>query len=89
MRELKDQIKELHGKANQAPLDIKDVPNDEVISLLHKEGCEFTLERSREDDYRDDQKETYKKRAIKYSTTDISREHVEYNVVSNEEEAET
>ncbi|OAP03957.1 hypothetical protein AXX17_AT3G35270 [Arabidopsis thaliana] len=29
VKELKDQVKELHGKANQAPLDIKEVPNDE------------------------------------------------------------
>jgi len=86
VRELKNQIKELHGKAYEAPLDIKDVPNDEVIALVSKEGCEFTFERSREDDYRDDQKETYKKRDIEYSTTNLSREHVEYIAVSIEEE---
>ncbi|KAG7619704.1 Retrotransposon gag domain [Arabidopsis suecica] len=80
VRELKNQIKELHGKAYKAPLDIKDVPNDEVIALVSKEECEFTFERFREDDYRDDQKETYKKRDIEYSTTDLSREHVEYIV---------
>ena len=88
VRELKNQIKELHGKAYEAPLDIKDVPNDEVIALVSKEGCEFTFERSREDDCRDDQKETYKKRDIEYSTTDLSREHVEYIAVSIEEEKE-
>ncbi|OAP19254.1 hypothetical protein AXX17_AT1G38480 [Arabidopsis thaliana] len=88
VRELKNQIKELHGKAYEAPLDIKDVPNDEVIALVSKEGYEFTFERSREDDYRDDQKEIYKKRDIEYSTTDLSREHVEYIAVSIEEEEE-
>ncbi|KAG7547996.1 Retrotransposon gag domain [Arabidopsis suecica] len=42
VRELKDQIKKLHGKANQVPLQIKDVPNDEASTLVHsgtKELC--------------------------------------------------
>ncbi|KAG7572494.1 Integrase catalytic core [Arabidopsis suecica] len=33
VRELKDQIKKLHGIANQVPLQIKDVPNDEASTL--------------------------------------------------------
>jgi len=47
-----------------------------------------TVRTQGEDDYRDDQKETYKKRDIEYSTTDLSREHVEYIAVSIEEEEE-
>ncbi|KAG7648633.1 Aspartic peptidase domain superfamily [Arabidopsis thaliana x Arabidopsis arenosa] len=83
IRELKDQIKELHGKANHAPLDIKDIPNDEVIPMVRKEGCEFTLEQSRKDDYPDDEKGAYQERAIEYSITDLSREYAEFDVEMN------
>ena len=89
MKELKDQVKDLYGKANQAPLDIKDVPNDEVIPMVSKEGCEFTLEQSREDDYPDDEKGAYQERGIEYSITDLSREHAEFDVVSTQEGEET
>jgi len=89
VRELKDQIKELHGKANQAPLDIKDIPNDEVIPMVKKEGCEFTLEQSRKDDYPDDEKGAYQEKAIEYSIIDLSREHAEFDVVSTKEGEET
>jgi hypothetical protein len=89
VKELKDQVKELHGKANKAPLDIKDFPNDEVIPMVRKEGCEFTLELSRKDDYPDDEKGAYQERAIEYSITDLSREHAEFDVVSTKEAEET
>ncbi|KAG7556885.1 Retrotransposon gag domain [Arabidopsis suecica] len=71
VRELKDLIKDLHGKANQVPLQIKDVPND----LVSKKGSEFTLAWSVEEDHPVDQQEAYyEKRAIEYSTADLSRE---------------
>ncbi|KAG7528026.1 hypothetical protein ISN45_Un191g000010, partial [Arabidopsis thaliana x Arabidopsis arenosa] len=38
VRELKDQIKKLHGIANQVPLQIKDVPNDEASTLVRAKG---------------------------------------------------
>ncbi|KAG7556954.1 Retrotransposon gag domain [Arabidopsis suecica] len=59
VRNLKDQIKELHGKTNQGPLNIKDVPTDQAIALVNEEKNEFTLEWSIEEDYPDDQKEAY------------------------------
>ena len=51
VKELKDQIKELNGKANQVPLNIKDVPGDGATILVSKEGCEFTSEWYRGEDY--------------------------------------
>ncbi|KAG7572474.1 Zinc finger CCHC-type superfamily [Arabidopsis suecica] len=44
VRELKDQIKKLHGIANQVPLPIKDVPNDEASTLVSAKGSEITSE---------------------------------------------
>ncbi|KAG7572502.1 Integrase catalytic core [Arabidopsis suecica] len=76
VRELKDLIKELHGKANQVPLQTKDVPNDEASTLVSKKGSEFTSEWSIKEDYPVDQQEAYyEKRAIEYSTADLSSEH--------------
>ncbi|KAG7543334.1 Retrotransposon gag domain [Arabidopsis thaliana x Arabidopsis arenosa] len=73
VRELKDLIKDLHGKANQVPLQIKDVPNDEASTLVSAKGSEITSEWSI--DYPVDQQEAYyEKRAIEYSTADLSRE---------------
>ncbi|KAG7533199.1 Ribonuclease H-like superfamily [Arabidopsis thaliana x Arabidopsis arenosa] len=75
VRELKDQIKKLHGIANQVPLPIKDVPNDEASTLVSAKGSEFTSEWSIAEDYPVDQQEAYyEKRAIEYSTADLSRE---------------
>ncbi|KAG7543330.1 Retrotransposon gag domain [Arabidopsis thaliana x Arabidopsis arenosa] len=75
VRELKDQIKKLHGIANQVPLQIKDIPNDEASTLVSAKGSEFTSEWSIEEDYPVDQQEAYyEKRAIEYSTADLSRE---------------
>ncbi|KAG7536939.1 hypothetical protein ISN44_As13g008660 [Arabidopsis suecica] len=63
VRELKDQIKKLHGIANQVPLPIKDVPNDEASTLVSAKGSEITSEWSI--DYPVDQQEAYyEKRAI-------------------------
>ncbi|KAG7564210.1 Retrotransposon gag domain [Arabidopsis suecica] len=74
VRELKDQIKKLHGIANQVPLQIKDVPNDEASTLVSAKGSGITSEWSI--DYPVDQQEAYyEKRAIEYSTSDLSREH--------------
>jgi len=56
VKELKDQIKELNGKANQVPLNIKDAPDDGATILVNKERCEFTLECSRGEDYLDKKK---------------------------------
>jgi len=53
VKELKDQIKELNGKANQVPLNIKNAPDDGATILVSKEGCEFTSEWSRGEDYLD------------------------------------
>ncbi|KAG7585645.1 hypothetical protein ISN45_Aa02g009890 [Arabidopsis thaliana x Arabidopsis arenosa] len=76
VRELKDQIKKLHGIANQVPLQIKDIPNDEASTLVSAKGSEFTSEWSIAEDYPVDQQEAYyEKRAIEYSTADLSREH--------------
>ncbi|KAG7572497.1 hypothetical protein ISN44_As09g008580 [Arabidopsis suecica] len=73
VRELKDQIKKLHGIANEVPLPIKDVPNDEASTLVSAKGSEITSEWSI--DYPVDQQEAYyEKRAIEYSTADLSRE---------------
>ncbi|KAG7572499.1 Retrotransposon gag domain [Arabidopsis suecica] len=73
VRELKDQIKKLHGIANQVPLQIKDVPNDEASTLVSAKGSGITSEWSI--DYPVDQQEAYyEKRAIEYSTADLSRE---------------
>ncbi|KAG7533277.1 Retrotransposon gag domain [Arabidopsis thaliana x Arabidopsis arenosa] len=75
VRELKDQIKKLHGIANQVPLPIKDVPTDEASTLVSKKGSEFTSAWSVEEDHPVDQQEAYyEKRAIEYSTADLSRE---------------
>jgi len=38
VKELKDQIKELNGKANQVPLNIKDTPDDGATILVSKKG---------------------------------------------------
>ncbi|KAG7556870.1 Retrotransposon gag domain [Arabidopsis suecica] len=74
VRELKDQIKKLHGIANQVPLPIKDVPTDEASTLVSKKGSEFTSAWSVEEDHPVDQQEAYyEKRAIEYSTADLSR----------------
>ncbi|KAG7543344.1 hypothetical protein ISN45_Aa07g032620 [Arabidopsis thaliana x Arabidopsis arenosa] len=73
VRELKDQINKLHGIANQVPLQIKDVPNDEASTLVSAKGSGITSEWSI--DYPVDQQEAYyEKRAIEYSTADLSRE---------------
>ncbi|KAG7578975.1 Retrotransposon gag domain [Arabidopsis thaliana x Arabidopsis arenosa] len=75
VRELKDLIKDLHGKANQVPLQIKDVLND----LVSAKGSEITSEWSIEEDYQVAQQEAYyEKRVIEYSTSDLSREHAKY-----------
>ncbi|KAG7556904.1 hypothetical protein ISN44_As11g029070 [Arabidopsis suecica] len=75
VRELKDQIKKLHGIANKVPLQIKDVPTDEASTLVSKKGSEFTSAWSREEDYPVAQQEAYyEKRVIEYSTADLSRE---------------
>ncbi|KAG7585657.1 Ribonuclease H-like superfamily [Arabidopsis thaliana x Arabidopsis arenosa] len=79
VRELKDQIKKLHGIANQVPLQIKDIPNDEASTLVSAKGSEFTSEWSIAEDYPVDQQEAYyEKKAIEYSTADLSREHAKY-----------
>ncbi|KAG7556899.1 Retrotransposon gag domain [Arabidopsis suecica] len=78
VRELKDQIKKLHGIANQVPLQIKDVPNDEASTLVSAKGSGITSEWSI--DYPVDQQEAYyEKRAIEYSTSDLSREHAKFD----------
>ncbi|KAG7648639.1 Retrotransposon gag domain [Arabidopsis thaliana x Arabidopsis arenosa] len=77
VKEPKDQVKELHGKANQAPLDIKDVPNDEVSPMVRKEGCEFTSKQSRKDDYPDDEKGAYQERGQHLSASSPSHEPME------------
>ncbi|KAG7559357.1 Retrotransposon gag domain [Arabidopsis thaliana x Arabidopsis arenosa] len=90
VKELKDQIKELHGKANQVPLNIKDVQNDGATTLVSKEGCEFTLKWSREEDHPPDQKEGFfKDMATEYPIADLSEEHAEFDDASTEEEEET
>ncbi|KAG7585617.1 Retrotransposon gag domain [Arabidopsis thaliana x Arabidopsis arenosa] len=90
VRNLKDQIKEFHGKANQGQLNIKDVPTDEAIALVSKEKNEFTLEWFIEEDYPDDQKEAYfEETAIEYSVADFSREHAEFDEPNTEEEEDT
>ncbi|KAG7594090.1 Retrotransposon gag domain [Arabidopsis thaliana x Arabidopsis arenosa] len=80
VRELKDQIKKLHGIANQVPLQIKDIPNDEASTLVSAKGSEFTSVWSIAEDYPVDQQEAYyEKRAIEYSTADLSREHAKFD----------
>ncbi|KAG7578971.1 Retrotransposon gag domain [Arabidopsis thaliana x Arabidopsis arenosa] len=82
VRELKDQIKKLHGIANQVPLPIKDVPTDEASTLVSKKGSEFTSAWSIEEDYPVAQQEAYyEKKAIEYSTADLSREHAKFSRV--------
>ncbi|KAG7536911.1 Retrotransposon gag domain [Arabidopsis suecica] len=85
MRELKDQIKELHGKANQVPLNVKDVPNDEAFALASKEISECTLEWFIEKDYPADQKE----RAIEYPIAELTRKNIEFDDPSTKKEDET
>jgi len=51
VKELKDQIKELNRKLNQVPLNIKDAPDNGATILVSKEGCEFTSEWYRGEDY--------------------------------------
>ncbi|KAG7559401.1 Integrase catalytic core [Arabidopsis thaliana x Arabidopsis arenosa] len=75
VRELKDQIKKLHGIANQVPLQIKDVPNDEASTLVSAKGSEITSEWSIEDYPVARQEAYYEKRTIEYSTANLSREH--------------
>ena len=53
VKKLKDQNKELNGKANQVPLNIKDALDDGATILVSKEGCEFTSEWCRGEDYLD------------------------------------
>ncbi|KAG7564187.1 Retrotransposon gag domain [Arabidopsis suecica] len=90
VRNLKDQINVLHGKANQGPLNIKDVPNAEAIALVGEEKNELTLEWSIEEHYPTDQKEAYfEETAIEYSVADLSKEHAEFDDPSTEEEEET
>ncbi|KAG7588725.1 hypothetical protein ISN44_As07g010420 [Arabidopsis suecica] len=82
VRELKDQIKKLHGKANQVPLQIKDVPNDEASTLVSKKTIE--------EDYPVDQQEAYyEKRAIEYSTADLSSKHAKFDDSSTRMTEET
>ncbi|KAG7556943.1 Retrotransposon gag domain [Arabidopsis suecica] len=86
VRELKDQIKKLHGIANQVPLPIKDVPTDEASTLVSKKGSEFTSAWSIEEDYPVAQQEAYyEKKAIEYSTVDLSREHAKFSRVGVKE----
>ncbi|KAG7556876.1 Integrase catalytic core [Arabidopsis suecica] len=90
VRELKDQIKKLHGIANQVPLPIKDVPTDEASTLVSKKGSEFTSAWSREEDYPVAQQEAYyEKRVIEYSTADLSREPAKPDDSSNRMTEET
>ncbi|KAG7583655.1 Retrotransposon gag domain [Arabidopsis suecica] len=80
VRELKDQIKKLHGIANQVPLQIKDVPNDEASTLVSAKGSEITSEWSIEEDYPVARQEAYyEKRTIEYSTANLSREHAKFD----------
>ncbi|KAG7543331.1 Retrotransposon gag domain [Arabidopsis thaliana x Arabidopsis arenosa] len=86
VRELKDQIKKLHGIANQVPLPIKDVPTDEASTRVSKKGSEFTSAWSIEEDYPVAQQEAYyEKKAIEYSTADLSREHAKFSRVGVKE----
>ncbi|KAG7536927.1 Zinc finger CCHC-type [Arabidopsis suecica] len=88
VRELKDQIKKLHGIANQVPLQIKDVPNDEASTLVSAKGSGITSEWSI--DYPVDQQEAhYEKKAIEYSTADLSREPAKPDDSSNRMTEET
>ncbi|KAG7547992.1 Zinc finger CCHC-type [Arabidopsis suecica] len=64
VRELKDQIKKLHGIANQLPLPIKDVPTDEASTLVSKKGSEFTSAWSIEEDYPVAQQEAYYEKRV-------------------------
>ncbi|KAG7552295.1 Retrotransposon gag domain [Arabidopsis thaliana x Arabidopsis arenosa] len=90
VRELKDQIKKLHGIANQVPLPIKDVPTDEASTLVSKKGSEFTSAWSIEEDYPVAQQEAYyEKRVIEYSTADLSREPAKPDDSSNRMTEET
>ncbi|KAG7572203.1 Retrotransposon gag domain [Arabidopsis suecica] len=79
VRELKDQIKKLHGIANQVPLQIKDIPNDEASTLVSAKGSEFTSEWSIAEDYPVAQQEAYyEKRAIEFSRVgvkEMKKEH--------------
>ncbi|KAG7567982.1 Retrotransposon gag domain [Arabidopsis thaliana x Arabidopsis arenosa] len=80
VRELKDQIKKLHGIANKVPLQIKDVPNDEASTLVSAKGSEITSEWSIEEDYPVARQEAYyEKRTIEYSTANLSREHAKFD----------
>ncbi|KAG7547979.1 Retrotransposon gag domain [Arabidopsis suecica] len=90
VRELKDQIKKLHGIANKVPLQIKDVPNDEASTLVSAKGSEITSAWSREEDYPVAQQEAYyEKRVIEYSTADLSREPAKPDDSSNRMTEET
>ncbi|KAG7533173.1 Retrotransposon gag domain [Arabidopsis thaliana x Arabidopsis arenosa] len=90
VRELKDQIKKLHGIANKVPLQIKDVPNDEASTLVSAKGSEITSEWSIEEDYPVAQQEAYyEKRGIEYSTADLSREPAKPDDSSNRMTEET
>ena len=89
VKELKDQIKELNGKANQVPLNIKDVPGDGATILVSKEGCEFTSEWSRGEDYLDKKEAYCEDMATEYPIVDLSRNPNEYDDHSTQEGEET
>ena len=78
MEELRDKVSQMLREAIQPQLSIEPIPRKT-----------FGSEWFEEEDYPLEEKEAYKERAIEYSTTDLSREHAEYNVVSNMEEEET
>jgi len=43
MRGLKVQLKELHGKSNQVPFSIKDIPPDGTTTLVSKAKAELKM----------------------------------------------
>jgi len=79
VKEMKDRIKELNGKANQVPLNIKDVPDYGATILVSKERCEFTLEWSSGEDYPDKKEAYFEDMATKFSIADLSRNTNEYD----------
>ena len=89
VKELKDQIQELNGKANQVLLNIKNAPDDGAIILVSKEGCEFTSEWSRGEDYLDKKEAYCEDMANEYPIADLSRNPNEYDDHSTKEGEET
>jgi len=79
VKELKDQIKELNGKANRVPLNIKDAPDDGATILVSKKGCEFTSEWSRGEDYLDKKEAYCEDMATEYPIVDLSKNPNEYD----------